>query len=193
MARDALEFDPARLEKIEERLFALRAMARKHNVAVAGLAALTEKFSAQLAALDDGEAGLKKLAAAAKAARAAYVDGRRSAGRRAAQGRGQARQGGGRRTRAAQAGAGEVRHRSRRTAGSGMVGSRHRSRAVHRRRPIPARRRRRSPRSPPAASCRASCWRSRSASPRWATRRPSCSTRSIPASAAPPRPPWASG
>jgi len=73
IARDALEFDPARLEKIEERLFALRAMARKHNVAVAGLSDLAEKFSAQLAALDDGEAGLKKLAAAAKAARAAYV------------------------------------------------------------------------------------------------------------------------
>ena len=73
MARDALEFDPARLEKIEERLFALRALARKHNVAVAGLCELAEKFSAQLAALDDGEAGLKKLAAAAKAARATYV------------------------------------------------------------------------------------------------------------------------
>jgi DNA repair protein RecN (Recombination protein N) len=73
MARDALEFDPARLEKIEERLFALRALARKHNVAVAGLAALSEKFAAHLAALDDGEAGLKKLAAAAKAARAAYA------------------------------------------------------------------------------------------------------------------------
>lgn len=73
MARDALEFDPARLEKIEERLFALRAMARKHNVAVAGLSELAEKFSTQLAALDDGEAGLKKFAAEAKAARATYV------------------------------------------------------------------------------------------------------------------------
>jgi DNA repair protein RecN (Recombination protein N) len=73
MARDALEFDPAKLEKIEERLFALRAMARKHNVAVAGLAALAENFSAQLAALDDGEAGLKKLSTAAKAARAIYL------------------------------------------------------------------------------------------------------------------------
>ncbi len=72
-ARDALEFDPARLEKIEERLFALRALARKHNVAVAGLAPLAEKMTAQLAALDDGEAGLKKLAAQARAARAAYV------------------------------------------------------------------------------------------------------------------------
>ena len=72
-ARDALEFDPGRLEKIEERLFALRAAARKHGVTVAELAPLAEKMAAQLAALDDGEAGLAKLAAAAKAARAAYV------------------------------------------------------------------------------------------------------------------------
>ncbi len=72
-ARDALEFDPNKLEKIEERLFALRAAARKHNVVVADLAPLAEKMNAQLAALDDGEAGLKKLAAAAKAARAEYV------------------------------------------------------------------------------------------------------------------------
>jgi len=73
-ARDALEFDPARLEKIEERLFALRALARKHSVTVSDLLPLAEKMTAQLAALDNGEAGLKKLAAAAKAARAAYVE-----------------------------------------------------------------------------------------------------------------------
>ncbi len=72
-ARDALEFDPSKLEKIEERLFALRAAARKHNVSVAELAPFAEKMTAQLAALDDGEAGLKKLAAAAKAARTDYV------------------------------------------------------------------------------------------------------------------------
>jgi len=72
-ARDALEFDPNRLEKIEERLFALRAAARKHGVAVIELAPLAKKMIAQLAALEDGEAGLHKLAAAAKAARAAYV------------------------------------------------------------------------------------------------------------------------
>ncbi len=71
-ARDALEFDPARLEKIEERLFALRAVARKHGVAVPDLAALAERFAAQLAALDDGEAGLKRLAGQARAARATY-------------------------------------------------------------------------------------------------------------------------
>ncbi|HTE35511.1 MAG TPA: DNA repair protein RecN, partial [Reyranella sp.] len=73
MARDALELDPAKLEKIEERLFALRALARKHSVTVPDLAPLAETMAAQLAALDDGEAGLKKLAAGAKAARAAYV------------------------------------------------------------------------------------------------------------------------
>ena len=72
-ARDALEFDPGRLEKIEERLFALRAAARKHGVTVAELAPLAEKMAVQLAALDDGEAGLEKLAEATKAARATYV------------------------------------------------------------------------------------------------------------------------
>ncbi|HEY6984379.1 DNA repair protein RecN [Reyranella sp.] len=72
-ARDALEFDPNRLEKIEERLFALRAAARKHNVTVDDLAPLAEKMAAQLGALDDGEASLRKLEATAKAARAAYV------------------------------------------------------------------------------------------------------------------------
>ena len=72
-AQAALEFDPARLEKVEERLFALRAAARKHNVTVPELAALTERFTAQLAALDNGEAGLKRLANEAKAARDAFV------------------------------------------------------------------------------------------------------------------------
>jgi DNA repair protein RecN (Recombination protein N) len=72
-ARDAVEFDPTRLEKIEERLFALRAAARKHNVAVDDLASLATRFAAQIAAVEDGDAGLKRLAAAAKAARDAYV------------------------------------------------------------------------------------------------------------------------
>ena len=72
-ARDAVEFDPARLDKIEERLFALRAAARKHNVAVGDLASLAAKFAGQIAAMEDGDAGLKRLAAAAKAARATYL------------------------------------------------------------------------------------------------------------------------
>ncbi len=73
LARDALEFDPKKLDRIEERLFALRAAARKHGVAVADLAALAGRFAAQLAALDDGESGLKRLAGEASSARAAYV------------------------------------------------------------------------------------------------------------------------
>ena len=73
MARDALEFDPTRLDRIEERLFALRAAARKHNVTVPELAALADRFAEQLAALDNGEAGLTRLLAEAKAARGAYV------------------------------------------------------------------------------------------------------------------------
>ena len=72
-ARDAVEFDPTRLEKIEERLFALRAAARKHSVAVGDLASLATKFAAQIAAMEDGDAGLKRLAAAAKAARDTYL------------------------------------------------------------------------------------------------------------------------
>jgi DNA repair protein RecN (Recombination protein N) len=72
-ARDALEFDPDRLDRIEERLFALRAAARKHDVTVAELPVLAERMAGQLAALDDGEAALGKLAAAAKRARAAFV------------------------------------------------------------------------------------------------------------------------
>jgi len=73
-ARESLDVDPTRLDKIEERLFALRALARKHGVPVAELAALAERFASQLAALDDGEAQLIRLAAEARAARAAYVD-----------------------------------------------------------------------------------------------------------------------
>ena len=110
-ARDALEFDPARLEKIEERLFALRAAARKHSVAVPELAALADKFAAQLAALDDGAAGLKRLAGEAKAARAAYRRRRRGAGGGPPQGCGTARQGGRGRAGPAQARESQVRHR----------------------------------------------------------------------------------
>jgi DNA repair protein RecN (Recombination protein N) len=75
-ARDALEralrqaeFDPREQERIEERLFALRGAARKHNVPVDGLSALAERYAADLAALDAGEGQLKALEAAAAEAR----------------------------------------------------------------------------------------------------------------------------
>ncbi|ALK08212.1 DNA repair protein RecN [Blastochloris viridis] len=65
-------FDPHELERIEERLFALRAASRKYAVAVDGLAAKAEAFAADLAALDRGAAALKTLDRAARAAEAGY-------------------------------------------------------------------------------------------------------------------------
>jgi DNA repair protein RecN (Recombination protein N) len=66
--------DPKRLEQVEERLFALRAAARKHLVPVVELPALLASLKSRLAALD---AGTDRVAAAEKrasACRAAYVE-----------------------------------------------------------------------------------------------------------------------
>jgi DNA repair protein RecN (Recombination protein N) len=52
--RDA-QFDPRALERVEERLFGLRAAARKYAAPVDHLPALAEKFAADLAALDASE------------------------------------------------------------------------------------------------------------------------------------------
>ena len=68
----ATEYDPQRLEKAEERLFALRAAARKHNVVVDNLAQLRDTMSADLADLDAGEEKLAALEKQAAAAREAY-------------------------------------------------------------------------------------------------------------------------
>src|SRR5262249_45757401 len=43
------DFDPAELERIEERLFALRAAARKYNVPVDELGALARKYNGDIA------------------------------------------------------------------------------------------------------------------------------------------------
>ena len=64
--------DPKALEQAEERLFALRAMARKHQTTVAALPGLLAELRARLAALDAGEERIAGLAAAAAAAREAY-------------------------------------------------------------------------------------------------------------------------
>src|SRR5262249_42526649 len=50
----AAEYDPRELERSEERLFALRAAARKYNVPVDQLAALAERYRSDLSALDAG-------------------------------------------------------------------------------------------------------------------------------------------
>ena len=68
-----MAFDPAELEKVESRLFALRGLARKHHVIVDDLAAVLTKYRAELEALHSGEATLIKLDAEAAAARDAYA------------------------------------------------------------------------------------------------------------------------
>jgi DNA repair protein RecN (Recombination protein N) len=69
----ATDFDPLELERIEERLFALRAAARKYSTPVDGLAALAAKYAADVVLIDAGAEQLKKLEAAASAADARYA------------------------------------------------------------------------------------------------------------------------
>jgi DNA repair protein RecN (Recombination protein N) len=69
---DALEFNPHDLELAEERLFAIRALARKHNVAPDELPTLAQDLISKLDLLDMGAGGLKELNAAVAAAQAAY-------------------------------------------------------------------------------------------------------------------------
>jgi DNA repair protein RecN (Recombination protein N) len=68
----AADFDPAELERIEERLFSLRAAGRKYNVPVDELAALAQKYNGDIALIDAGEEKLKSLEAAATQADAAF-------------------------------------------------------------------------------------------------------------------------
>ena len=71
-ALQAADFDPRELETVEERLFALRAAARKHSVSVEELPALLDRFTADIEALDAGETRLAGLAQAVEAARDTY-------------------------------------------------------------------------------------------------------------------------
>jgi DNA repair protein RecN (Recombination protein N) len=69
-----LSFDPGRLERVEERLFAIRALARKHGVLPDELAGLATDLSARLADLDASEGRIEALAAEAETAERAYQD-----------------------------------------------------------------------------------------------------------------------
>ncbi|HEY0917883.1 DNA repair protein RecN [Devosia sp.] len=69
-----MAFDPADLERVEERLFALRAAARKHHVACDALAEVLARYRADLEMLESGEEALKGLEAAAAAARERYAE-----------------------------------------------------------------------------------------------------------------------
>jgi DNA repair protein RecN (Recombination protein N) len=68
------EADPRLLEQAEERLFALRAAARKHAVTVAELPELLDTLCARLAALETGAAEVVALEQAVREARAAYQE-----------------------------------------------------------------------------------------------------------------------
>ena len=67
------EVDPRLLEQSEERLFALRASARKHGVAVPDLPELLDTLAARLAALETGAAEITALEEAAHAGKEHYV------------------------------------------------------------------------------------------------------------------------
>ncbi len=68
-----LDMDPAGLERIEERLFALRAAARKHKCDVAALPRLLEEFTARLRSLEEGSREISALRLRAEEAREMYA------------------------------------------------------------------------------------------------------------------------
>jgi DNA repair protein RecN (Recombination protein N) len=66
--------DPRALEATEERLFSLRAAARKHGVAVVALPEFLTELRAKLAALETGAADIAALTQEAASRRAAYIE-----------------------------------------------------------------------------------------------------------------------
>lgn len=90
-AAEAFEFEPGRLDKAEERLFALRAAARRLGVAVDDLPRERVRIAAALRLVEDGAEALKaadraaaEADAAFRAAAAALSEGRRDAAGRLA-------------------------------------------------------------------------------------------------------------
>ncbi len=72
-AAEAMQFDPLELDRIETRLFELRALARKHDCSVDDLPATMRGLREQLDAIEHGEADIAALEKEAEAARQAYV------------------------------------------------------------------------------------------------------------------------
>ena len=64
--------DPARLSVVEDRLFNLRGLARKHQTSVSGLPAVLQAFAERLAVIDSGSGELNRLTERADACRKAY-------------------------------------------------------------------------------------------------------------------------
>jgi DNA repair protein RecN (Recombination protein N) len=68
----AADYDPRELERIEERLFALRAAGRKYNVPVDELGALARRYEADLTLIDAGAERLAQLEQEAREVAARY-------------------------------------------------------------------------------------------------------------------------
>ena len=73
-AIDAMSFNPIDLEETEERLFAIRALARKHDVGPDDLAGFAGTLRAKLEALDAGEAAEAALRARVQAAEDTFAN-----------------------------------------------------------------------------------------------------------------------
>ena len=88
-ALEALDFDPGELERAEERLFAIRALARKHGQLPDNLGGFADGLRARLEAIDGGAAGIARLQRAVVEAEATYAAeaARVTAARREAAGR----------------------------------------------------------------------------------------------------------
>ncbi|KIT15826.1 DNA repair protein RecN [Jannaschia aquimarina] len=71
-ALDALDFDPHELENVEERLFAIRALARKHGVLADDLAGFGADLRSRLDLLDASASEIDALEARLKSASAGY-------------------------------------------------------------------------------------------------------------------------
>ena len=69
---DALSFNTSELEDVEERLFAIRGLARKHDVLPDDLRSFADDLRSRLAVLDDGARDLAGLAGDVKTAQATY-------------------------------------------------------------------------------------------------------------------------
>jgi DNA repair protein RecN (Recombination protein N) len=70
---DALHVNPGELEMVEERLFALRGLARKHSVLPDNLGPFADDLRRRLAALDGGAKGIAALQKAQAEAQLAYT------------------------------------------------------------------------------------------------------------------------
>ncbi|MDO6589081.1 DNA repair protein RecN [Loktanella sp. D2R18] len=71
---DALSFDTSDLENVEERLFAIRGLARKHGVLADDLRGFADGLRARLALLDDGARDLQALHGDLQTAQAIYAE-----------------------------------------------------------------------------------------------------------------------